>query len=106
MQGLGIMKSPTFYVGELIREGRLHAVLADYKIAETSVYAVYSGRKYLSPKARAFIEFLAQRFGPEPYWDAFAKTDGRAGRRSRIEVIRNGHRLETSNALMILGEAR
>lgn len=88
LQGLGIMKSPTFYVGELIREGRLQAVLTDYKIAETSVYAVYPGRKYLSPKVRASIEFLAQRFGPEPYWDAFAKTGGRAGRRSRIEAAR------------------
>ena len=33
--------SPTFYVGELIREGRLQAVLTEYKAPETAVYAIY-----------------------------------------------------------------
>lgn len=65
----------TFFVGELIREGRLQAVLTDYKTPETAVYAIYPERKYLSPKVRAFIEFFAQRFGPEPYWDRFEKAN-------------------------------
>ena len=46
-------------------------VLPDYKGQEVSVYAVYPERKYLSPKVRAFIDFLAERFSPEPYWDDF-----------------------------------
>lgn len=71
LNGLGIMLSPTFYVGDLIREGRLQTVLTDYHIAETSVYAVYPERRYLSPKVRAFIDFFLQRFGPQPYWDQF-----------------------------------
>ncbi len=33
--------------------------------------SVYPQRKYLSPKVRSFIEFFANRFGPEPYWDRF-----------------------------------
>jgi DNA-binding transcriptional LysR family regulator len=72
LRGLGVMMSPTFFVGELIREGRLQAVLTDYKAPETAVYAIYPERKYLS-KVRAFIEFFAQRFGPKPYWDRFEK---------------------------------
>ncbi|MDQ3732133.1 MAG: LysR family transcriptional regulator, partial [Pseudomonadota bacterium] len=36
-----------------------------------TVCAVYPQRKYLSPKVRAFIDFFAQRFGPDPYWDRF-----------------------------------
>jgi DNA-binding transcriptional LysR family regulator len=75
LHGLGVMMSPTFFVGELIREGRLQAVLTDYKTPETAVYAIYPERKYLSPKVRAFIEFFAQRFGPEPYWDRFEKAN-------------------------------
>lgn len=75
LHGLGVMMSPTFYVGELIREGRLQAVLTDYKALETGVYAIYPERKYLSPKVRAFIEFFAQHFGPEPYWDRFEEAN-------------------------------
>ncbi|MGH8719429.1 MAG: LysR family transcriptional regulator [Burkholderiales bacterium] len=71
LQGLGIGLNPTFYVGEAIREGRLRAVLTDYKIPESAIYAVYPERKYLSPKVRAFIDFFAQRFSPDPYWDRF-----------------------------------
>ncbi|MGH8503766.1 MAG: LysR substrate-binding domain-containing protein [Gammaproteobacteria bacterium] len=71
LQGLGITVSPTFIVGELFSEGLLLPVLTDYSPPEVSVYAVYPQRKYLSPKVRAFIEFFAARFGPEPYWDRF-----------------------------------
>lgn len=70
-RGVGVTLSPTFHVGELIGEGLLQAVLADYAATEASVYAVYPQRKFLSPKVRAFIDFFADRFGPEPYWDRF-----------------------------------
>jgi DNA-binding transcriptional LysR family regulator len=29
--------------------------------------------KFLPPKVRSFIDFLAERFGPEPYWDFDSK---------------------------------
>lgn len=44
-------------------------MLPDYIDAETSVYAVYPHSRHLSAKVRAFVDFLRQRFGPEPYWD-------------------------------------
>jgi DNA-binding transcriptional LysR family regulator len=31
--------------------------------------AVYPHSRHLSPKVRAFVDFLADRFGPRPYWD-------------------------------------
>jgi len=31
----------------------------------------------LSPKVRAFVDFLAERFGPDPYWDRADKTNRR-----------------------------
>jgi len=34
-----------------------------------AIYAVYPHRRFLPAKTRAFIEFLAESFGPEPYWD-------------------------------------
>ncbi len=72
VQGLGVLLLPTFYVGDDIREGRLTPVLSDYRVArDTSVYAVYPARDYLPPKVRMFVDLLAERFGPEPYWDQF-----------------------------------
>lgn len=62
--------TPTFYVGEDLRAGRLQAILGDYlPVPELSIYVVYPERRHLSPKVRAFVDFLATRFGTTPYWD-------------------------------------
>ena len=34
-----------------------------------TVNAVYPHSRHLSPKVRAFVDFLADRFGQQPYWD-------------------------------------
>jgi DNA-binding transcriptional LysR family regulator len=70
LDGLGIAVLPTFIVGDEIKTGRLQAVLTDYQLPETSVYAVYPHNRHLSAKVRAFVDFLSERFGPTPYWEA------------------------------------
>ncbi len=67
--GLGIALLPTFIVGKDLQDGRLKSVLADYVPVERHVYAVYLPNRHLSAKVRAFIDFLLERFGAEPYWD-------------------------------------
>jgi DNA-binding transcriptional LysR family regulator len=69
LAGLGVYLAPTFIIGEDLRAGRLEEVLADYQDSRLSVYAVYPHRQHLSAKVRAFVDFLVERFGPEPYWD-------------------------------------
>jgi DNA-binding transcriptional LysR family regulator len=69
LAGGGIMLSPTFIVGEDLRTGRLVSLLADYVDADTGIFAVYPQTRHLSPKVRAAVDFLANRFGPQPYWD-------------------------------------
>lgn len=69
LAGLGILLSPTFIVGDDLRQGRLVSLLDDWVDADTGVYAVYPHGRHLSPKVRAFVDFLAERFGPWPYWD-------------------------------------
>ncbi len=66
--GAGIVLQPRFLVGADLRAGRLQSVLAEYKSRELGIYAVYPSRKYLSAKVRSFIDFLAERFGPNPDW--------------------------------------
>lgn len=69
LKGAGITLTPTFIVGEDIKAGRLQTVLDDYRAREISIYAVYPERRHLSPKVRAFVEFMQQRISTSPYWD-------------------------------------
>lgn len=69
LAGLGIAPMPTFIVGDDLRAGRLEAVLCEYEDASAGVYAVYPHSRHLSTKVRLFVDFLAERFGPDPYWD-------------------------------------
>lgn len=70
MAGVGIAVLPTFLCGDALASGALFSVLPDAHVAESTVFAVYPQNRHLSPKVRAFVDFLATRFGPEPYWDA------------------------------------
>lgn len=67
--GMGVAKLPTFIVGPYLRDGRLEIVLPDCPVPEQGIHAVYPHSRNLSLKVRVFVDFLAQRFGPEPYWD-------------------------------------
>lgn len=73
IDGLGVIFEPSFLVSEALRDKKLVRLLPDWKSEETSLFAVYPSRKFLAPKVRSFIDFLAERFGPEPYWDASGK---------------------------------
>ena len=72
IDGLGVIFEPTFLVYEALREKKLVRLLPDWQSEELWVFAVYPNRKFLAPKVRSFIDFLVERFGPEPYWDSDA----------------------------------
>jgi DNA-binding transcriptional LysR family regulator len=68
--GLGVALKSTWDVRRHLEEGRLVSLLPGYTFAtDVAIYAVYPHRRHLPAKTRAFIEFLAESFGPEPYWD-------------------------------------
>jgi DNA-binding transcriptional LysR family regulator len=68
-EGLGVIAQPTFLAYELLREGKLVRILEGWEIEESTLYAVYPSRQFLTPKVRSFIDFLVERFGENPYWD-------------------------------------
>ena len=70
LRGLGLAILPTFIAGDDLRAGALVTVLDKFIAQDMTVNAVYPHSRHLSPKVRAFIDFLAERFGPRPYWDA------------------------------------
>ena len=69
LKGLGLSILPTFIVGRDLQAGSLVSVLNDFVPQDLGLYAVYSHSRLLSPKVRAIIDFMAERFGHQPYWD-------------------------------------
>jgi DNA-binding transcriptional LysR family regulator len=71
---LGLALLPTWLLGEDIRAGRLIPLLCAWECliaqgAERAIWGVYPPKKTVSPKVRAFLTFVAERFGTPPYWD-------------------------------------
>ena len=70
LAGLGVALKSTWDVRRHLEDGSLVPLFAGYTFAsDVAIYAVYPHRRHLPAKTRAFIEFLAESFGPEPYWD-------------------------------------
>jgi DNA-binding transcriptional LysR family regulator len=69
LAGLGIIRQPTFLVGEDVRQGRLVPLLTGYRLSEIDVLAVYPSRRHLSAKVRVMVDFLVEAFRGTPPWD-------------------------------------
>jgi DNA-binding transcriptional LysR family regulator len=67
--GLGIALHSTWHVCEDLKAGRLKVVLPRHRPPDSGIYALMPGRRLVLPRARAFADFLAQRFGGTPPWE-------------------------------------
>ncbi len=68
--GLGVALKSTWDVRAHLEDGSLVPLLPGYDFGtDVAIYAIYPHRRYLPAKTRVFIDFLAESFGPEPYWD-------------------------------------
>jgi DNA-binding transcriptional LysR family regulator len=72
MAGHGIILTPSFIAWQAVAAGDLVSIMPDYCPPRRSAYAVYPRTRYLSRRARMFIDFLVERFGENPYWDQFS----------------------------------
>lgn len=61
LAGMGISYVPDFVVGDLLAQGALVEVLPGNCIRESGFSAIWPGR-YLSPRVRCFIDFLAEHW--------------------------------------------
>lgn len=85
MSGSGIGLLSTWDIGAALRDGRLRAVLPDYRgVASWGVYAVYPSRDFIPAKVELFIAFLTQLYGAEPYWE----TQSHPGEASAVQLAR------------------
>ena len=70
MAGLGVALKSTWDVRRQLEDGSLVRLLPGYDFGtDVAIYAIYPHRRYLPAKTRVFIDYLAESFGPEPYWD-------------------------------------
>jgi len=70
LAGLGVALKSTWDVHRHLQDGSLVTLLPGYSFhSDVAIYAVYPHRRLLPAKTRVFIDFLADAFGPEPYWD-------------------------------------
>jgi DNA-binding transcriptional LysR family regulator len=69
LAGLGIVVLPCFLCGAHLADGRLEPVLRDWMPPPTGIHAVYPHGRHLSAKVRAFVDFLVERFDPQPAWE-------------------------------------
>lgn len=69
--GVGIALRSTWDIGAELADGRLVQVLPAYEGSRNvAIHAVYASRRFLPAKVRLFIDYLADLYGPTPYWDS------------------------------------
>ncbi|HEY2335760.1 MAG TPA: LysR family transcriptional regulator [Burkholderiales bacterium] len=87
LAGLGIALKSTWDVRRHLEDGSLVPLLPGYTFAsDVAIWAVYPHRRYLSAKTRVFIDFLAESFGPEPYWDRTSHGGDRPPRNTKPRI--------------------
>ncbi|WP_407155907.1 LysR family transcriptional regulator [Bradyrhizobium sp. STM 3557] len=70
LAGQGIIYQPTFIVADALRSGELVPITLELPPSDQlAVYAVYLPDRTPSAKVRAFIDFIADAYAPEPPWD-------------------------------------
>lgn len=71
IDGMGIGLRSIWDIGAELKSGALQIVLPQYRGADkVGIYAVYPCREFMPAKVNAFLEFLNEKYGPEPYWEA------------------------------------
>lgn len=71
VKGHGIAFLPTFITYKALSSGELVPILQQYQLPTLNAYAVYPKNRFLSQRCRYLIDFIAKRFGDNPYWDNF-----------------------------------
>jgi len=84
LSGNGIALLPTLLIADDLRSKALVPVLPEWRAPLLWIAAVYPQTSRLSTKVRLFIDFLAERFGPQPPWDRDLPGFGPSASRGRL----------------------
>ena len=64
--GIGMTYLPLWMVNNDLATGRLLRILPEQVFFAPTLYAVYTSRKYLTPKVRSLIDFLVEKLADQP----------------------------------------
>lgn len=67
IEGLGLSILPLCYIAADLAAGRVRRLMTDHEIGTATVYAIYPSGRHLSPKVRAFVDFMARSFAQPPW---------------------------------------
>lgn len=70
LAGFGLVHLPSYIVGGDLRAGTLVEVLQAYRAAPDPIRVVYPSKRHLSPRVRAFIDLLTQRWEAGVPWES------------------------------------
>ncbi len=65
--GMGIGMLPAWLVDDDLASGQLERVLPQWNALTVTLYAIYTSRRYLTPKVRSFIDCLSEALGSDAY---------------------------------------
>jgi DNA-binding transcriptional LysR family regulator len=78
--GVGLCILPSFIAAPAIEDGGVEVILRDFALEEGALHAVMPPGRAVTARVRALVDFLVQRFGPEPSWDPCWMAGDRPGR--------------------------
>ena len=67
--GRGISLQSVWHVADDLKAGRLQIVLPDYPVQESFIHAVTPTRLMQTPRIKAFIDFLLEKFAEPAPWE-------------------------------------
>ena len=76
LEGLGVGVTPYWMWRDEVRSGALERVLIDFEPTRRPIQAVFPERRLVSPKVRAFVDFLAEEFRLDPRVSDYGRLSG------------------------------
>lgn len=75
LEGHGLGLFSLYEIVDDLNQGRLVPVLQDFPPPGHAIYALYPYSQHLPSRVRVFIDFLAETYGPKPYWEKHLKAE-------------------------------
>lgn len=68
VEGLGVLRSPSFMADTALQQGRLVRILEEWDMPPIPMYAIYPPGRHLSRRVRVLTDFLVERFRDRDDW--------------------------------------
>ncbi|MCK9285793.1 MAG: LysR family transcriptional regulator [Rhodocyclaceae bacterium] len=70
VRGLGIAAQPTFLAAPALAAGQVQQILSAYPLPDLGIHAVLPGNRHVPQRVRMLVDFLVERLGTRPSWEA------------------------------------